>query len=260
MAERKRKGLLFDEVLPAARRTAQSLLSLDPQEDVPASQQAIEMGLGFVPGIGQAMALRDIERARRAEDPAAGALAAASLIPFGRLLGRGNAGPIMSELDVFHGTPHKFPATEANPLGEFDASKIGTGKGRNLKGKGIYLTENPERAKEYAESFVQPGLVYKSDLPDKMIEMMLEYDVPIKNQPEKIKKKLQTLGIDSESSELAGTIVSGLKEGKNSISEETLVKAGIPGMKIKNIRAKEKKYDFVVFPGEEKKVRILERK
>jgi hypothetical protein len=87
MAERKRNGLLFDEVLPRAKRTAQSLLSLDPQEDVPASQQAIEMALGFVPGIGQAMALRDIERARRAEDPAAAAMAATEFLPFGRLVG-----------------------------------------------------------------------------------------------------------------------------------------------------------------------------
>lgn len=85
MAEKKRRGLLLDDVLPQAQRTARSLLSLDPQEDVPASQQALEMALGFVPGIGQAMALRDIERARRANDPAAAAMAAASFVPFGRL-------------------------------------------------------------------------------------------------------------------------------------------------------------------------------
>ena len=35
----------------------------------------------------------------------------------------------MSPLDVYHGTPHRLPPTANNPLGEFDASKIGTGEG-----------------------------------------------------------------------------------------------------------------------------------
>jgi len=116
MAEKKRKGLLFDEVLPQARRTAQSLLSLDPQEDVPASQQALEMALGFVPGIGQAMALRDIERARRAQDPTAGALAAASLVPFGRIGGA-------LRRDIFIGKNAKtWDASAAKRAEELEAS------------------------------------------------------------------------------------------------------------------------------------------
>lgn len=101
MAEKKRKGLLFDEVLPRVRGTARSLLSLEPQEDVPASQQALEMALGFVPGIGQAMALRDIERARRAEDPAAAALAATAFVPFGRLATAAGEIPGVSRIAEF---------------------------------------------------------------------------------------------------------------------------------------------------------------
>jgi hypothetical protein len=45
------------------------------------------MALGSVPILGQVMALRDMERARRAQDPVAGGLAAASLLPFGKLAG-----------------------------------------------------------------------------------------------------------------------------------------------------------------------------
>jgi hypothetical protein len=85
MAEKKpQRGLLADSIVPRIKRRAESLLSLDPQEETDASQMALEMGLGFVPGIGQALALRDIERARRAEDPAAAALAATAFVPFGR--------------------------------------------------------------------------------------------------------------------------------------------------------------------------------
>ncbi|MGA0335150.1 MAG: hypothetical protein ACO3LD_02755 [Luminiphilus sp.] len=95
MAERRQRGLLFDDVLPQARRTVESLLSLEPQEDVSATQQAIEAALGFVPGIGQAMALRDIERARRAGDPAGAALAATEFIPFGRAISAMRRAPTM---------------------------------------------------------------------------------------------------------------------------------------------------------------------
>jgi hypothetical protein len=52
-------------------------------------------------------------------------------------------------LDVFHGTPHRFPATERNPLGEFDASKIGTGEGAQVYGHGLYVAEAPATAEMY---------------------------------------------------------------------------------------------------------------
>jgi hypothetical protein len=53
-------------------------------------------------------------------------------------------------LDVYHGTPHTLPPTERNPLGEFDASKIGTGEGAQAYGYGIYTAEAPDVAKGYA--------------------------------------------------------------------------------------------------------------
>jgi len=52
-------------------------------------------------------------------------------------------------LDVYHGTPHTLPPTAGNPLGEFDASKIGTGAGAQAYGHGIYTAEAPAVAKEY---------------------------------------------------------------------------------------------------------------
>ena len=333
MAERKRKGLLFDEVLPRAKRTAQSLLSLDPQEDVPASQQALEMALGFVPGVGQAMALRDIERARRAKDPAAAAMAAASFIPFGRLLGRGNAGPIMSELDVYHGTPHRFPATEANPLGEFDASKIGTGEGAQAYGHGIYLAESPGVAESYkqmppqmlpvgkyapdeesayyaarvvrqmgspekaieklagtgkSQEFVKAikdgsykrfydelpqASLYKADLPDEMIDRMLDWDKPLSEQPAVFKQLMKvtdltgTAGFLAKSPETTtfGELYNALKnQNPQSDVSEYFRKGGIPGIKYLDAGSRGQggsgTRNFVVFPGEEKKVRILERK
>jgi hypothetical protein len=57
----------------------------------------------------------------------------------------------ISPLDVYHGSPHTFPPTPKNPLGEFDASKIGTGEGAQAFGHGIYTAESPNVAKGYAE-------------------------------------------------------------------------------------------------------------
>lgn len=55
----------------------------------------------------------------------------------------------MAELTAYHGTPHRFAATERNPLGEFRASQIGSGEGSQAYGHGLYLAESPGTAKSY---------------------------------------------------------------------------------------------------------------
>jgi hypothetical protein len=62
---------------------------------------------------------------------------------------QGMSNRTVSPLDVYHGTPHTLPPTPRNPLGEFDASKIGTGEGAQSYGLGIYTAENPDVAKSY---------------------------------------------------------------------------------------------------------------
>jgi hypothetical protein len=56
----------------------------------------------------------------------------------------------VSPLDVYHGSPHTLPPTPRNPLGEFDASKIGTGEGAQAYGHGIYVAEARPVAEGYA--------------------------------------------------------------------------------------------------------------
>ena len=50
---------------------------------------------------------------------------------------------LMPQLDVYHGSPHKFD--------KFDASKIGTGEGAQAYGHGLYLAESPDVAKGYKD-------------------------------------------------------------------------------------------------------------
>ena len=59
---------------------------------------------------------------------------------------------LMPELDVYHGSPHKFD--------RFDASKIGTGEGNQSYGYGLYLAENPEVAETY-QKMVNTGPLSK---------------------------------------------------------------------------------------------------
>ena len=60
-------------------------------------------------------------------------------------------------LDVYHGTPHTLPPTTRNPLGEFDASKIGTGEGAQVYGHGIYTAEAPAVARAYQNTLSKYG-------------------------------------------------------------------------------------------------------
>jgi hypothetical protein len=69
----------------------------------------------------------------------------------------GDITPQPKLLDVYHGTPHTLPPTERNPLGEFDASKIGTGEGAQAYGYGIYTAEAPAVARAYQNTLSKYG-------------------------------------------------------------------------------------------------------
>jgi len=65
-------------------------------------------------------------------------------------------------LDVWHGSPHRFAPTESNLLGEFDASKIGTGEGAQAYGHGIYTGGNIKTGKEYVKTTARTEIVDSS--------------------------------------------------------------------------------------------------
>ena len=263
---------------------------------------------------------------------------------------RGRRVPVMRELDVYHGTPRKFPATEANPLGEFDASKIGTGEGAQAYGHGIYLAESPKVGKGYAttipyrnfvrkvaqvydefdapadaeKALAEAGLtpaelramqtlkeddylgfdyphqaleaalkepesfdlspktkealseissLYKADLPDEMIDRMLDWDKPLSQQPESVKKLVAKLPFETSIDNMSGRDILDAAEAytaakfgeRNRLGGAKLLQSyGFPGIKYldadSRMKTGEKTRNFIVFPGEEKKVRILERK
>jgi hypothetical protein len=299
-------------------------------------------------------------------------MAASNFIPFGTLLNRFRRGP-MSELDVYHGTPHRFPGTEENPLGEFDASKIGTGEGAQAYGHGIYLAQKPEVAQDYQfmlskidpetvtyqgkpaqhwydtaqaeqdrahrlrdktaidranaklaywenvmtrrhpedvkrvandpddgwKTFAdyansldmnkfggvgEAGSLYKADLPDEMIDRMLDWDKPLREQAPNIQEVVSRYIIEMEpylpsnsrmkylalNQRVRDADITGAELYKNAqellgsqLTAALLKKQGIPGIRYLDAGSRDGgsgTRNFVVFPGEEKKVKILERK
>jgi hypothetical protein len=152
---------------------------------------------------------------------------------------------------TWHGSPHLFPPTELNDLGEFNAAKINTGEGAQAYSYGHYTGEargtgegyqnagyggfmldgevvhptTTKGAKEYAAAALSrfpdkkeamawvgdssmakevnaiirktkdfgenKGHLYKVDIPDEHIAKMLDWDKPLRQQPEEIRKILE---------------------------------------------------------------------
>jgi hypothetical protein len=288
---------------------------------------------------GKAIVQGEIDRAQEATTSprAAGEYAGSFIDPMRIAAALRKTAPI-AELDVYHGTPHRFPGTEESPLGEFDASKIGTGEGAQAYGHGVYYAENPEVAKGYqprdpkaetklmnlykqaearqnydqmevleaamlhrtaselAEQYPQQkslvnrigkinekaaGSLYKADLPDEMIDRMLDWNAPVdesfankivkaaqKNEELKLSDFEDALGISDgylgqpeDGRAIYNLLVGSFKSDAK--AAEFLRNAGIPGIRYLDSGSRggsSGTRNFVVFPGEEKKVRILERK
>jgi len=211
---------------------------------------AVKTGMEFSPGLGDAMALEQGIRELQSGNIGAGMLNMATAVPGigdAAMLAKMGGGILPGLMTAYHGTPHRFPPTESNPLGEFDLSKIGTGEGAQAYGHGIYLAEDPGTAKSYqvdlapgrgtdpavirgyepglpagvsgkwglydkktgyqdtdfyfdteaeAQKFIdnadeQAGHLYDVDLPDEQIAKMLDWDAPLSEQPESVRKGIK---------------------------------------------------------------------
>jgi len=159
LPEMPRIGVPGIDFLAANRKKVMDLLGMG---DVQKTADALSYGNAI--GTGKGMTYRPKD-----ETIGAALTVAPMVAPAARMVGKGametgrfvapkagqlaeqymvNTGGILP-LDVYHGTPHTLPPTPRNPLGEFDASKIGTGEGAQAYGHGIYTAENPAVAKSY---------------------------------------------------------------------------------------------------------------
>lgn len=87
-------------------------------------------------------------------------------------------------VDFYHGGPHS--------VSKFDNGKIGTGEGNQSFSRGHYGAESPEAAQTYVPE--KGGYLMHGQAPKKVVDSMLDWDKPIKDQP----KILEALGVDPE--------------------------------------------------------------
>jgi len=150
------------------------------------------------------------------------------------------------------------------------------------KQKAAYKTEqSPETLAQYdaAIKVLQGGNVekvgnlYTADLPDEMVDRMLDYDKPLKDQPAAYQAIRSTIPADVVK-DFDANVEKGITGG-NAYSNwvwggktpagrsEKLRQLGIVGMKYADAGSRGQggsgTRNFVVFPGEEKKVKILKR-
>jgi len=168
LPEMPRMGVPGIDFLAANRKKVMDLLGMG---DVQKTADALSYGNAVGTGSGMTYRPKD-------ETIGAALTVAPMVAPAARMVGKGavetgrfvapkagqlaeqymvNTGGILP-LDVYHGTPHTLPPTPRNPLGEFDASKIGTGEGAQAYGHGIYVAESPAVATGYREKLSQNRL------------------------------------------------------------------------------------------------------
>jgi hypothetical protein len=282
-----------------------------------------------------------------AQKATSGPLGAGEVV--GEMFGPMRGKPPMAEIDVYHGSPHRFE--------EFDASKIGTGEGAQAYGHGIYLAESPAVGRQYAEFLAsrkndlldpgnlaasmmyrtsegtkeaglreidaalkgiknfpsaypdapqqkaalekarellesgaelpkQGGNFYTADLPDEMVDRMLDWDKPLSEQSSAIQDLARKIGagkaagptkakmkafIEGKENAERGIVAKGedlyraLSDygGQSVEGSRALQSVGIPGIRYLDAGSRGQggsgTRNFVVFPGEEKKVKILRR-
>jgi hypothetical protein len=119
------------------------------------------------------------------------------------------------------------------------------------------------------------GHMYKVDLPDEKIARMLDWDVPLSQQPEAVRRALDVLDADSKKL-LVGQDPKGAKlyellastdafagSGPMGVAASKHLRGGgVPGIRYLDGGSRgagSGTRNFVVFPGEENALRILER-
>jgi hypothetical protein len=111
------------------------------------------------------------------------------------------------------------------------------------------------------------GALYKVDLPDEAIARMLDWDKPLSQQAQNVQQSLSNFPEIKKGSAIHQQLTRDLAVGEKPIfrfskegqkeAAEYLKQAGIPG--IKYLDEATGTSNFVVFPGEERLLRILER-
>lgn len=153
------------------------------------------LALSFVPGVGQVYG--GVSTAAALQDPTASGTekavaVAGAVLPIDKLvnlakkfISGGKQVPdwIMSQIDVYHSSPHKYETPRNAPSGE-----IGS-----LSGPGHYAAEHADDSTQFARG---KGYLYKREIPDEHLGQYVDiqqYSTSYKNIPDNIKESMKKL-------------------------------------------------------------------
>lgn len=144
-------------------------------------------------------------------------------------------------IKAYHGSPHDFD--------KFSTENIGTGEGAQAYGHGLYFAEREGTAEAYKTSGKTKGSMYEVNI-NASPEELLDFDLPIKNQPKNVQsavyKSIETVPQSTLDNYFGGAkqnIISGDMTGRDFITnmekatgnidggEYELAKRGIKGIK-----------------------------
>ena len=204
--------------------------------------------------------------------------------------------PLMISHLVYHGSPHTFDAFDASKIGTGEgAQAYGHGlylaespdvgrKYVDARGGETGLQANAAWMRELAERGEAPesdaafwtksangyenekASFYKADIPDEWIPRMLKYDGILSEQPEALQSLAKMWGVEPKGSgDIFGSDI--LREaekrfGGNVGAADALSARGIPGLNYLDGSSRgsgDGTYNYVIFPGMENQVKILER-
>jgi len=106
-----------------------SQFSLDTPKDPSATAMGADAAISMIPGLGSVTSARDVERARRDNDPVAGGLAATGLIPGGALAALGAKGALFAGVRALRAPKNLHEAELAEHIGEDAYKKTGWFRG-----------------------------------------------------------------------------------------------------------------------------------
>jgi hypothetical protein len=181
---------------------------------------------------------------------------------------------LLAMLPVFHGTGATLDdfleaGAKAGKAGRpmFSASKMGSGEGGAAWGRGYYFAENPKVAKAYAMEIRGRGGVMRAEL-DVDPEDLLDADLPLSQQPPKVKKALEQLGYRRPGGaepygrdiykQISEVIRNNAHVYDYGAASRRLLEAGVPGVRYldRGSRGGEGTRNVVMFPGTEDRIRV----
>ncbi len=181
----------------------------------------------------------------------------------------------------YRGSVTKFDIPDKSPLKGIATLIASRGEEGEVLARNAYkeLGENLEPTIKQAKKIVEEqSSLYTVDLPDEQIAKMLDWDKPLSQQPEAVQKLAKEYGLtknasgtgEAKGSYIYQTIANRMAQPPFNekspyssgapIASDKLKELGIPGIRYldQGSRGKGGTSNFVVFPGEESKLRIME--